>query len=253
VIWDGIRFAVGTLTAFPVRNPVRVDRSVARIAMIAAPLAVLPIAVVAAAVGAVAHLAELPALPCAVLIIGTFALGTRGLHLDGLADTADGLTAGYDRDRALEVMHRGDTGPAGAAALVLVLLLQVTTAAAVLVRPWGLMAAIVLLCLARSSLLISCLRGIPAARPGLGATVAGVVSPPAAVICGCSAAALAAGSSALSGRPWWQGVAGVLLAGAAVTALVLRCRGRFGGITGDVLGAGIECAAAALLLTAAAG
>ena len=48
---------------------------------------------------------------------------TGALHLDGLADLADGLTSGHDRERSLAVMRRGDTGPAGAAAIVLALLL----------------------------------------------------------------------------------------------------------------------------------
>ncbi len=252
VIGDGIRLAVGTLTAFPVAAPRAVSRSSARVAMLAAPLAVVPIAVVAAGVGELAHVVSLPPLVIAVLMLATFALGSRGLHLDGLADTADGLTASYDRERALEIMRRGDTGPAGAATLVLVLLLQVVSLAPVLARPWGLLCGVALLCLARSALLITCLTGIPAARTGgLGATVAGVVPRSAAVVGGMLVAAIAAGCTELAGRPWWQGVAAAALAAVAVGALVLRCRKRFGGITGDVLGAAIEVAAAGLLLASA--
>ncbi len=222
--------------------------------MLVAPVAVLPVAITADAVGELARLVRLPPAVIAVLIIGTFALGSRGLHLDGLADTADGLTSSYDRERALEVMRRGNTGPVGAAALVLLLLLQVGALTSVVGRPWGVACGVVLLCLARSSLLISCLAGIPAARPGgLGATVAGVVPRPAALAGGVVVTAVAAGSLMSAGCPWWQGVTAVVIAGAAVTALVLRCRKRFGGMTGDVLGAGIEIAAAALLVAAAAG
>ena len=68
----------------------------------------------------------------ASLTVVLWAFLTRGLHLDGLADTADGLAASYDRQRALDVMRRGDTGPAGAATLVLVLLLQAAALAQVL-------------------------------------------------------------------------------------------------------------------------
>jgi adenosylcobinamide-GDP ribazoletransferase len=190
----------------------------------------------------------------AALVLGTFALGSRALHLDGLADTADGLTAAYEPERALEIMRRGNTGPAGAAALALVLLVQTAALTAVLARPWGSLVAVVLMCLARSSLLITCVAGIPAARAGgLGATVAGVVPRAAGIALGTVAAAVGAGASVLGGRPWWQGVAAVVIAGVAVLGLILRCRKRFGGITGDVLGAGIEVAAAALLVVASAG
>ena len=222
--------------------------------MILAPLAVLPIAALAWAVGRVAELTVLSPLIVAVLVLATFALGTRGLHLDGLADTADGLTASYDRDKALEVMQRGNTGPAGAATLIFVLALQFGALAVVLDRPWGLFAGVVLLCLGRCSLSITCVAGVPAARPGgLGATVAGTVPGSVALGSGLVACGVAAAVLALSGRPWWQGPAAVVLAGLVVGALVLRCRRRFGGITGDVLGAGIEIAAAVLLLGAAAG
>ena len=62
----------------------------------------------------------------AVLAIGLLALLTRGMHLDGLADLADGLASGRPADAALEVMKRSDLGPIGAATLVFVLLIQVT-------------------------------------------------------------------------------------------------------------------------------
>lgn len=254
MIADGLRLAVGTLTALPVKPPGLVDRSTARIAMVAAPFAVLPVALVAAAVGEVARLLSLPTLASAVLVLGVFVLGSRALHLDGLADTADGLTASYDRDRALSVMRRGNTGPAGAATLVLVLILQAIALGSVLSRPSGLLTGVVLLCLARASLLITCSAGIGAARvAGLGALVAGVVPRTVAAAGGILAFVLAAALLALSGRPWWQGPVAVGFAVVVVGALVLRCRKRFGGITGDVLGAGIELAACALLLAASAG
>ena len=252
--WDGFRLALGTFTAIPIPAPRRITRRAARLAMIIAPRATLPIGAMAVAIGALGGWVGLPPLVTATLMIGVVALGSRGLHLDGLADTADGLAASYDRARALEIMRRGNTGPMGAATLVLVLLIQVAAAAEVASGPWGPVIVGGLVCLSRSSLLISCAAGVPAARPGgLGAVVAGVV--PRAVAAGglVIAGTVAGGLLALGGSPWWLGVVALFLAAGVVVSLVIRCTRRFGGITGDVLGAGIEIALAALLVVASAG
>ena len=66
-----------------------------------------------------------PLLGSALAVI-TLAVLTRGLHLDGLADTADGLGSRRPAAGALEIMRRSDIGPFGVAVLVLTLLLQVT-------------------------------------------------------------------------------------------------------------------------------
>ena len=71
-----------------------------------------------------ASAAGLPELVVGLLVVGTLALGSRGMHLDGLADTVDGLGSGWDRNRALKIMRRGNTGPMGAAALVIMIGLQ---------------------------------------------------------------------------------------------------------------------------------
>jgi adenosylcobinamide-GDP ribazoletransferase len=59
------------------------------------------------------------------LAVGSLALLTRGLHLDGLADLADGLASGKPAPAALDIMRRSDIGPLGVVTLVLTLLLQV--------------------------------------------------------------------------------------------------------------------------------
>lgn len=134
---DGLRLAIGTFTAIRVPAPTLIDRRTARLAMVTAPLACLPMGIAAVGVGLGGRWAGLPMLVTAALTVGLVALSSRGLHLDGLADTADGLAASYDRDRAMEVMRRGNTGPMGASTLVLVLLIQVAATAELLNGPGG--------------------------------------------------------------------------------------------------------------------
>lgn len=246
---DGLRLAVGTLTAVPVRPPGRIDRSTARVAMMLAPVAVLPLGIVAAMVGGLGGLAGFSPWVVAAATIGAVALWSRGLHLDGLSDTADGLGSGYDRNRALDIMRRGNVGPMGVATLVIVLVAQIAAGAVLLARPGGFVVVGVLVCLSRSALLLACARGVPPARPdGLGAMVAGVVPRAGTVLGLLAAAGIAAAVGPIAGTAWWWGPLAVLVAGLAVTGLLLRCRHRFGGITGDVLGATIEISLLTLLV-----
>src|SRR5580692_2763643 len=67
----------------------------------------------------------------AALAVAVIAVLTGGLHLDGLADTSDGLGSRRPAPAALDIMRRSDVGPMGVATLVLVLLIQVTALAAV--------------------------------------------------------------------------------------------------------------------------
>jgi len=239
---DGVLLSIGTLTAVRVPPPRLVDRRAAAVAMAAAPLTGLVPGGLAWAVTAAAGSLLLPGAVVAVLAVGVLALATRGLHLDGLADTADGFASGHDGERALVVMRRGDTGPAGAATLVLVLLLQVIALAFATDRH-GAVAVLVAAVCGRAALAVACARGVPSARAqGLGATVAGSVPvgwAVAVVVLTVLAATLVLGVAGATAA----GVA--LLAAAAVTWRAVR---RFGGVTGDVLGACVEAATAAALV-----
>lgn len=251
---DGVRMSIGTLTAVPIAPPRDINRRTARVAMTVAPLAVLPLAAAAGLLGYIAILVHLPALVGAVLVVGAVAWGSRGMHLDGLADSADGLSASWDRARALEIMRRGDSGPMGVATLVLMLILQIACMAVVLSYPWGGLVAGVLICVSRGALLVACAAGVPSAREdGLGATVAGVVPRAAAIIGWVLSAAAVSAVFPLAGRPWWQGILAALVGLIACIAWIAHCVRRFGGITGDVLGAAIEITLAAIVLVAAAG
>lgn len=189
----------------------------------------------------------------AALAVTVLSVLTGGLHLDGLSDTADGLAARRPREQALEIMRRGDTGPLGAAALVLSVLLQVTALAAL---PGRLAVAGLVLSTVTARIAVVLATGprFPPARPGgFGALVAGRTPARA-----CAAAVVIllavvtafgelAGGIALTARLLVATVTGLL----AATALCHAARSRLGGLTGDVFGAVTEITMTATLIALA--
>ncbi|MCK2220626.1 adenosylcobinamide-GDP ribazoletransferase [Actinomadura sp. ATCC 31491] len=192
---DGLRFAAGTLTVFRVRVD-RVDRQVAGQAMTLAPV----IGLVLAAVAGLPLLLPVPPLLDAALALGLLALLTRGLHLDGLADLADGLGSGRPAGQALDIMRKSDIGPFGVVTLTFTLLVQVAA------LTYTGLAALVTACVAgRLALTWACRAGVPAARPdGLGATVAGSVRPAAPWLVTLAALLAFAGLGLSVDIGWWR-------------------------------------------------
>lgn len=248
---DAWRLAVGTLTAIRVKPPAAVTRAVAGTAMLLAPLAVVPLALVVALVLWLGRELELAPIAVAMLAVGLLAAGSRAFHLDGLADTADGLTSSYDRERSLAVMKTGDTGPAGAAALVVVLGVQAGALVSLTSQPNGPWLAALLICVSRGAVAITCVRGIPAARrDGLGETYVGSVSPALAAGTWLVLTALMCGGFVLVDEPWWRGLVCTGVAVAVIALVIRRAVNRLAGVTGDIFGACIELSLAALLLVA---
>ena len=219
--------------------------------MIVAPLAVLPLAAVAVVVGWVASAAGLPALVVGLLVVGTLALGSRGMHLDGLADTVDGLGSGWDRNRALEIMRRGDIGPMGAVALVIMIGLQAASIGRIVV---DLRSAVLLVGAGRLRLPGGADPGLPARGTGrpdrgprrrrgrLGAVVGRLpgLAGRGRRCSGWARPRSAAATPAGRSPRWWPP--------SAVLLLVWRCVRRLGGVTGDVMGAAIEIALTIMLI-----
>ncbi|UYQ61710.1 adenosylcobinamide-GDP ribazoletransferase [Streptomyces peucetius] len=248
---QGMRFAFGTLTVLPVRVT-RWDRGAARAGMVCAPLAGLVVGLFAAASGGLLTLLGAGPLLAATATAAVPAVLTRGLHLDGLADTADGLGSGRPADDALRIMKQSDIGPFGVITLLFVLLGQVAALAELYAQGWALGAAAAALSAvtARLALTLACRPAVPAARPeGLGAAVAGAVP----VGTGLAVTALVIACAAAAGTPFGPYAALhhalAAVAGLSAAHLLLRhCVRRFGGVTGDVFGALAETAATVTLV-----
>ncbi|MFF5972481.1 adenosylcobinamide-GDP ribazoletransferase [Streptomyces sp. NPDC012769] len=242
---DGLRFAFGTLTVLPARVT-RWDRDAARAGMLCAPLAGLVVGLFAAAVGGGFLLLGSGPLLAAVLTVAVPALLTRGLHLDGLADTADGLGSAKPAEDALRIMKQSDIGPFGVITVLFALLAQVAALHELYGRGWahGAVAAALSATLARLALTHASRHGVPPARPeGLGAIVAATVPLRAATLATAAVLLLCASSGALFS--WYDAARTVLAALAALGVadlLLRRCVRRFGGVTGDVFGAVEETA-----------
>ena len=186
----------------------------------------------------------------AVLAVALLALLTRCLHLDGLADTADGLGSGAPPARALEIMRQSDIGPFGVVALIVVLGADVAALGSVQGGPWtpvGLLA--VAAATGRVAAVHAAVPGVrPARASGFGNIVAGRV--PLASAVAWTAGVLGLGAAIaidLSIGVGWVLVPQAI-ALAAASLLRLHAVRRLGGVTGDVFGALIESATAVTLI-----
>ncbi len=249
---DGLRLALTTLTVAPMRGPRTLDRRTAGSAMGLAPLVGALLAVVAAALLLGAR--ELkpglaPPLLACTLAIGSLALLTRGLHLDGLCDTVDGLASYRPAPEALSVMRRPDVGPLGMVAAVLCLAVQVSALLSAVVDGRGTVSLLLAVTTGRLAVTAACTRATPAASAsGLGAMVAGTVPRQVPVVWVGILGVVSAAYGALDGG----GQRGVMVVDAvrplvALGLALLATRSlrrhavrRLGGITGDVLGALVE-------------
>lgn len=177
----------------------------------------------------------LPVLPASVLTVIAMVAVSGALHLDGLADTADGFLSSRPRERILEIMRDSRVGPMGVLAIAGMLLLKVAAVAS-LAPPLRFGTLLLLPLAGRSApVLIMSTLGYVRAQ-GIGTAFQrkrGLLAPLLALAMPAATGFLAAGTAGLAAAA----------AAAGVTAIfALWCRAKIGGYTGDTLGASCELA-----------
>jgi adenosylcobinamide-GDP ribazoletransferase len=211
----------------------------------------------AAAWGVYAGLLELfPGLVAAALVVLVLEAVTRGLHMDGLMDTADGIFSGAPRERALEIMKDHNVGAMGVVAAVLLLILKVAAlgaltradAAAPLLAGW---------CAARALPALDVYWWPYARAAGTGEaftrehSAGPVVQAGVLLLAGVVVAGLVALASGAAGS-WAAGLVVAVVAMAVALLVQAAAAKKLGGQTGDVYGLGIELAEAAALVVGCA-
>jgi len=189
----------------------------------------------------------LPTLVIGVIVVGLEAVLTGALHLDGLADTADGFGGGRTREDVLRIMRDHAIGSYGSVALVLLVLVKVTVVAGLIEQhrlgPYLILSPM----LGRwSAVLLNCL--LPYARRTIpeggqpGGAVTDFVSWRELTVATLFSMLVAVPVGGWRGMVCWVSV----IALTAASAVVFRRR--IGGVTGDTLGANTEMCEAIVLL-----
>jgi adenosylcobinamide-GDP ribazoletransferase len=181
----------------------------------------------------------------AALVLTVWVLITGGLHLDGLADTADAWIGGQgDRDRTLAIMKDPRSGPIAIVAVMLVLLNKFAALQMLLAGDAG--AMLLLAPVLGRATIVLLLITTPYVRPdGLGLPYAHYLP---RLGCGLSVALVATVTVFLLE---WQGCALLAVLGIGFLGLRHGLRARLGGLTGDTLGAACELAETTALLVPA--
>nr|WP_310887845.1 adenosylcobinamide-GDP ribazoletransferase [Salmonella enterica] len=172
----------------------------------------------------------------ALFCILALALLTGGFHLDGLADTCDGIFSARRRERMLEIMRDSRLGTHGGLALIFVLLAKILVVSELALRGTPMLAALAAACAAgRGSAVLLMYRHRYARDEGLGNVFIGKVS--GRQTCITLGLAVIVATVLLPGM---QGLAAMVVTLAAIFILGQLLKRTLGGQTGDTLGAAIE-------------
>lgn len=181
----------------------------------------------------------------AALLLAVWVLVTGGLHLDGLADSADAWIGGQgDRDRTLMIMKDPRSGPIAIVTIVLVLINKFAALQMLLVGDACI--ALLLAPVLGRTVIVMLLITTPYVRPGgLGAPYANALP---RLSCSLLTLLIAVLTIALLKG---QGIILIAMLGLGFIGLRHGLIARLGGATGDTLGAACELAETAALITLA--
>ena len=240
---DGLRRAFGFLTVYPLRASDAWTPETLGSSMVYYPLVGTCIGLALWGLAVLLSVLFPPPIVNVLLLAGSLLI-TGGLHIDGLADTIDGLSGSYNREDALRIFKDPHVGSMAVAGVVLIVLLKYACLNAL--APATLRPALVLMATLSRYAMVQLACFSPYARPtgGLGEPFVRGIRPEHHI-----AALLLALCSVLL----FSGLRGVgigVLIGLATLGLQVYFRQRLGGITGDVLGATNELNEALVLLLA---
>jgi adenosylcobinamide-GDP ribazoletransferase len=243
---NDLKTSIAFLTRLPVAGTTPAAGAEISRAAWAFPLAGVLVALIAAVVYAVAHKIGSPPWVAAALAVAATLAVTGCLHEDGLADSADGLFGGRDREERLAIMRDSRIGSYGACALTISLILR-AGALAGLAGPAAVAFALIASHAGARAMMPPFLVLVPAARAdGLAAGAGRPPQPRAALATLLGTIAVIA---ALGTR---RGLLALLLLIALFVAMRRLCLRLIGGQTGDALGALEQLSEVLILLTAAA-
>lgn len=252
-IIEGPATALSWLTILPVRGATAFDRVTGTRVMASVPFVGLVVGLLLAGLGWLAHLCGVPVLLAATLIVVSLELFNRFMHLDGLADVADGLGSYAPPDRAREILADPHAGLIGIASAVLVLLTLVASIASILSA--GLAWLLVFIpWVGRLQGSVACHRRFSPMRPdGFGALMVGTVATTTVAAWWLAISVTGVAISVFAEVP----SAGIFLPVSALgmvgvgVVLARHCSTRFGGLNGDTTGFVISvCTALMAAITA---
>lgn len=250
--WPGLAVAFVQCVRFYSRLPMprlKAETSVHgvpdfRIVPRALPLAAILIALPAALVLLLCVAAGIDSMLSATLAITVLVVTTGAFHEDGLADSADGLFGGHSVERRLEIMKDSRIGTFGGCALLLSLMLRVTTLAALTEASSGFSAALVMIAGAAwsRSLGIKVLADDPPARAYGAAAAVGRPTRSTMLYALGLALVIAVIAFMVAGLPIVGAVTALVIATALAALVACLARRLIGGQTGDIAGAAQQLA-----------